>query len=219
MSSVFGWIGQRDQRDILLQVRKHMDQVVAIADLLKEAVEALCKGQPEQTRQLHDRLAAIEHDADVLRRDLLARLSQGLLLPPDRHDLVQLVTRLDNVADHAHGASRLLVLLNELPEEYREDMLSFADILVDAVRYLSEAIDALSEAKTEKALVACTQVETVEEEADRLKARVLGKLLKADLPPGMLLLMNDLTEAMENTADHAEDTADLVRIIAVGLKR
>jgi len=36
-----------------------------------------------------------------------------------------------------------------------------------------------------------------------------------DLPAGTLVLLRDLIESMENTADKAEDAADLLRVLAV----
>lgn len=202
-----------------MQVRKHMEQVTRVVGLLKESVGALCEGQPEETRRLHEQLAAAEHEADELRRDLLAKLSQGILLPPDRQDLVQLVTLLDDVADHAHGASRLLALLHEVPAGFADDLRLFASMLTEAVGVLDQALHALSEGQARDALEACTKVETIEENADRLKSEMLGRLFFAEMHAGTLLLMHDLIEAMENTADHAEDTADLVRVLAVSQTR
>lgn len=219
MSNIFGWIGQHEQRDILLQAGKHMRQVVLVVELLKEAVEAMCNGDPETTRRLQEQLSLAEHEADILRRDLLARLSQGLLLPPDRQDLVQLVNRMDDVADYAQGAARLLVIFQAVPEDFAPELRQFADILTNAVHALAHALESIAHLDAEKALAACTEVETWEEDADQLKAVILERLFSTELSATALLLMRDLIESMENTADKAEDTADLVRVLAVAQKR
>ncbi len=220
MSNIFSWIGQRGQRDTIALTRKHMDQVVITVRYLKEAVEAACAGQVAKTSNLHEHLSQAEHEADIIRRDLLAKLSSGMLLPPDRHDLVQLVSHMDDVADYALGASRILVIVaTHIPPELRSDLILFADTLNDAVDMLAVALDALANGQMTQTLEACTRVENSEEEADSLKASFLDKLFKLDLPASTLLLMHNLIESMENTADRAEDSADLVRILAVSAGR
>ena len=58
-------------------------------------------------------------------------------------------------------------------------------------------------------------MEILEEEGDRLKHDIMKKLFSADLPANLLLLLYILVESMENTIDRAEDSADLVRVLAV----
>ena len=58
-------------------------------------------------------------------------------------------------------------------------------------------------------------MERAEEEADTLKAALFREMFAMDLPAGTLVLLRDLIESMENTADKAEDAADLLRVLAV----
>jgi predicted phosphate transport protein (TIGR00153 family) len=219
MSSVFGWIGHREQKGIIVEARRHMDKVVETVELLGRAVEAMCNGRIEEANQLHEKLAAAEHDADIIRRDIMAKLSHGLLLPPERQDLVRLVGSMDDVADQAQGASRIVVIFDEAPELLKEDLIAFTQLIQRAVGHLAQALEMLSSGQTEKALEACMQVETLEEEGDRLKHSIMKKLFSQDLPARLLLLLHDLVESMENTIDRAEDSADLVRVLSVSQKR
>lgn len=219
MSSVFGWLGYREQKGIIAEAGKHMEKVVETATLLGQSVEALCNGQLDDVQQLNEKLATAEHEADILRRDIMIKLSHGLLLPPERQDLVQLVGRMDDVADQAQGASRILVIFADKPEPFEEDLLAFSELIQRAVGHLSQALDLLNQGEIDKALAACTEVEQVEEEADRLKHAVLKKLFSTDLSARQLLLMRDLIESMENTVDRAEDSADLIRMVSISQKR
>ncbi|HHW08799.1 MAG TPA: DUF47 family protein [Firmicutes bacterium] len=221
MSNIFGWIGLREQRDIMMDVRKHMEQVVTVVKDLCQAIEKACNGEFERVHALHEQLSAAEHKADLIRRELMVKLSRGLVLPPDRQDLVQLVNRIDDVADYAEGASRILIIVAEklpttLPAHLQQKLQQFIEPLLMAVDRLMAALEMMAIGKEEKALEACTQVETLEEEGDRMKADFLKSLFALEgLPAGFLLLMHDLIDAVENTFDRAEDTADLVRVLTV----
>ncbi|HLT57778.1 MAG: TIGR00153 family protein [Limnochordales bacterium] len=219
MRNIFGWMGMREQQRALEASQQHMEQVRQVVHLLKEALDQFAAGNLERVREIHEQVTAAEREADELRRDLLDQLSEGMFLPADREDLVHMVERTDDVADYANAASRLLVLFQEAPpEELREDLVRFGQLLVRAVEQLAQALDQLLDGQRRETLRLCTAVERCEEEGDALKASLYRRLLALDLPAGALLLLHDLIEAMENTADRAEDSADLVRVLAVKLR-
>ncbi|HEY8418630.1 MAG TPA: TIGR00153 family protein [Limnochordales bacterium] len=219
MRNIFGWMGMREQQKALEASQQHMEQVREVVHLLKEALEQFVGGNLERVQEIHERVTAAERQADELRRDLLDQMSEGMFLPADREDLVHMVEHTDDVADYANAASRLLVLFQTPPpEEMRSDLLRFADILVRAVEQLSMALEKLLAGQRRETLHLCTAVERCEEEGDALKASLYRRLLALDLPAGQMLLLHDLIEAMENTADRAEDSADLVRVLAVKIR-
>ncbi len=175
-----------------------------------------CDGDLNRAAELHQQIFNAERQADELRRDLLERLSEGMFLPADRADLVHLVERVDDVADYANGAARLVVVFREAPPEpLREGITKFGGLLLQATQQLADALDKLTEGDRRAALELCTAVERAEEEADALKASLYKQLFAMDLPAGTLLLLRDLIDSMENTADKAEDAADLLRVLAV----
>lgn len=216
MRNIFGWMGMREQQRALEASHQHMEQVRSVVHLLKEALDQFLAGNLQQVAQIHERVTTAEREADELRRDLFDQLSEAMFLPTDREELVQMVERTDDVADYANSASRLLVLFESPPpEELRSDLARFGELLVQAVEKLSEALDKLLDGQRRESLQLCTAVERCEEECDSLKASLYRRLLSLDLPAGKLLLLHDLIESMENTADRAEDSADLVRVLAV----
>lgn len=219
MRNIFGWMGMREQQKALEASQQHMEQVRQVVHLLQQALEHFVGGQLERVHEIHERVTAAERQADELRRDLLDQMSEGMFLPADREDLVQMVEHTDDVADYANAASRLLVLFQAPPpEELKGDLLRFAEILVRAVEQLAMALEKLLAGQRRETLHLCTAVERCEEEGDALKASLYRRLLALDLPAGKMLLLHDLIEAMENTADRAEDSADLVRVLAVKIR-
>lgn len=214
--NIFGWMGMREQQRALLAARDHMEKVLEVVRLLHSALKHFCAGDLNRAQELHDQIFNAERQADDLRRELLDRMSEGMFLPADREDLVQLVERVDVVADYANGAARLVVLFQEAPPEpLQEGIMKYGDLLLQATQHLADALDQLAEGDRRRTLELCTAVERTEEECDALKASLYKRLFSMELPAGTLLLLHDLIESMENTADKAEDAADLVRVLAV----
>lgn len=219
MRNIFGWMGMREQQRMLLAAKEHMHKVLQVVNGLREALQHFARGDFEQVKQMQERIFAAEREADELRRDLLHKLSEGMFLPADREDLVHLVERVDDVADYANGAARLLVVFRDAPpEQLRDGIIRYGQLLVQATEYLAEALDKLAAGDRRKALELCTSVERTEEQADTLKADLFQRLFSLELSAGTLLLVHNLIESMENTADKAEDAADLIRLLTVKIQ-
>ena len=60
-----------------------------------------------------NKLSTIEHEIDELRRMIFEELTRGSLRSKDREDIMHLVKRLDQMADHVKDASRAVILLLE----------------------------------------------------------------------------------------------------------
>lgn len=221
MANIFSWIGMREERQMLVQVRDHINKVREVVGLLKEALEAASRGDADEVAKIHQRLSDSEHEADEIRRKLLSALSEGLLLPPDRDDLVQLIERIDHVADAAHGASRVLALFDGyVPEKSVMDaLIEMSGVLIQAVDGLGEAMVSLYKGTVAETLEKCTEVEEYEEDCDRRKAELLRLIFNLDLSASRLLMLHELIGSMEDTADKAEDSCDVIRNLAVKIKR
>ncbi len=219
MPFLLGWFGLHEERRVIAAVQDHLAQVRATVELLPEVLAAALADDRQAVAEAHARLFAAEHRADELRRQILEQIATDAWTAGG-DDLAHLVERLDDVADFAHGASRLLALCKgRLPASLADDLLAFARLLATVVQHLARAVLCLYQGDVLGSLAGCTDVERAEEEADQRKAALLERVLDMDLPPTPLLLLHDLIEAMENTADRAEDSADLVRVVAVKHRR
>lgn len=216
MGNFFGWMGMREQQRVLLASQEHMNKVLEVAQQLQSTLQHFCAGELDKAKEVYEQIFNAERRADDLRREILEQLSEGMFLPADRADLIHLVERIDDVADYANGAARLVVLFREAPpDSLKEGIAKFGDLLLRATKQLHEAMDKLASGDRKAALDLCTAVERAEEEADVLKAELYQQLFYMDLPASTLLLLHNLIESMENTADKAEDAADLLRVLTV----
>jgi predicted phosphate transport protein (TIGR00153 family) len=215
MPNILSWIGMEKERNVLEITKKHTEKIIETVDKLENAFAAYVKGDFAAKDAASREVITAERQADLIRRDLLDQLSEGVLLPPDREDLIHFVKRMDSIADHANAAARLFGFLDKsLPNGIPTKLYEFVKTALLAVNRLGDAIDAMTKNK-KNVLAICTEVELLEEQGDEQKKELTGILLKSNLDAGTLILVHDLIEAIEETCDRAEDSADLVRIFAV----
>src|SRR5690606_40692037 len=142
MRNIFGWLGQQEQRKALEEATEHIRMVQETVHALQETIAALVDGNYDEVQRLYHKVTSAEHEADIIRRSLLNRLSEGLFLPPDREDLVHFVERTDDIADYACAAARLIILMDtQLPGPLNESLAREAVILTQAVDKLRTALE------------------------------------------------------------------------------
>jgi predicted phosphate transport protein (TIGR00153 family) len=215
MANILGWIGMEKEKNVLEIAKKHTDKILKTVDKLEDAFAFYVKGNFAAKDAAIKEVTTAERQADYIRRDLLDKLSEGILLPPDREDLIHFVKRMDSIADNANAAGRLFEFLDKtLPNGIPTKLYQFVRTALLAVKKLDEAIEAMTKDKKE-VLALCTEVELLEEQGDEQKKELTGIMLKSNLDAATLILLHDLIESIEETCDRAEDSADLVRIFAV----
>ena len=218
--NIFAWLGMKEEKTVLEHSRQHLAKVLVTVEKLNDAIRALEKGDIPGKDKSIEEVKAAEREGDDLRRQMMKSLSEGLLLPLDRGDLMHFVKILDSIADWAKGAARLLEFCKTdiLPPAFIKGLRENSDFIVEEAEKLNEATESLIKNDLEKALSDCSLVEELEEKADDKKRDLLGILLATDLAAPQLLLLFQIIEAVENVSDRIEDAADLIRILAVKSK-
>jgi predicted phosphate transport protein (TIGR00153 family) len=139
----------------------------------------------------------------------------SFVTPFDREDIYRLASSLDDVIDAIEEAADHIVLyrLNELPDAMR----SQCDVLVRAGH---ATVAAMSKLATMSKLHDYTvQLNSLEDEADRIYRRLLADLLAPEdgvAKPDVLtvLKLKEVVEILENAADAFETVANTVASIA-----
>jgi len=189
-----------------------------VIEKLMKGIDLLNKKQFEKGEKMLEICIKKEEEADYIRRRIVAELEKGEMPSDDRGDLMMLLSKLDLVADWGKEAVRILEIIPYviLPEELREGINEILQKDYECVKALSECIKALLYNPRE-ALEKTRKVEEIEEEVDRIDLKCRSLMVKNAyrIPLGYLTLLDDLLHALENIADRAEDTADLVQAIAI----
>jgi len=185
---------------------------------LEKAMIAASNKEAGEAKKAIERLFVVETEIDELRRSVFEELTRGSLPPQDREDIMHLVKRLDTMADHVKDAGRSLKLLleSQMPKDIWSELTDMTKDLVEESAILRKSIEKLG-VDTGEVRTLAKKVDDIETRVDDRYLRLKGMLLKygRDMDAGMLLILRDLLQSLEEVADSCDDTADYVRILTV----
>ncbi len=216
---LFGWFAPKRGENVLEMVEKHLELTQnAVTDLYK-MVEASSENRAKDTKDLFESISQLEMRADDMRRRMVIELTKSEMFPEERDDLMELVRAVDWVADWSKESGRILVTIpfEKAPEEMKQAARNMCKANIDCIIVLGKMIKALPK-NPKQALALADEVEMLEEEIDELYGIAREHLANLNFPDfsnGALILLNMFLDALETIADWGENTADIVRAIAV----
>ncbi|MHA1722331.1 MAG: MFS transporter [Candidatus Baldrarchaeia archaeon] len=197
---------------------KHTGLVCEAARRVELAVHAFVNEDVEAVNKLVREAKTIERKADEIKREIMLRLSMGVLEAPDRADFLRLTELVDDVAGYIVGAGRRLTLLDpkNFPREIREHFAMFSKGVTKIADLVKQAIEALR-INVEEALRIVEEIEKLETDMDDHYHEISSKIIKLSdkLSTPTLLTVRDFINLIEFAIDTAEDAGDHIRMIAV----
>lgn len=217
--NIFNWLGMKREQEILSLSTQHVISVLMCAKTFQEAVEKYAEGDQGAKLALIEKVRSYEHSADQMRIEMVRRISEGVISPVDREELLKFALTVDRIADWTNGAARMLVFLEKpLPNGITDNIHASSVSIVRAIEDLKGAIDALLSSKNQEAIERSLAANRIESEEDDRKQDTLSKILHAKISTPELLVVYNLAEQLEGITDKVEDASDFVRIIAVKSK-
>jgi len=212
------WFAKRRKSKVLEIADRQMTLAIDTVIELEKSINAASNGNKEKAKESFEKLSLIEHEIDELRRTIFEELTRGSLPPKDREDIMHLVKRLDEMADHVKDASRAVVVLLEA-KVVKEMWKQFAETAKDLVTCATTLRNAIEKLGTDlpMAMELAKQIDKIEGRVDEKYLESKALLLKHSnkMDAATILLLKDLIEEMEHVADACDDTADYVRILTV----
>jgi predicted phosphate transport protein (TIGR00153 family) len=217
--NILGWLGMAEEQSILQDAREHVEETYKTVSYFADAVKAFIQGDIAAKTAAIENVRESEHQADFLRSKMVSELSESLLVPPDREDLMHFVKSLDRIADWTNGAARILGFIEQrLPENVLKNISSGTDLIISSTSKLKEAIVALTKNDLKKTLADCEDVDRLEHDADDQKKVLIESLIHAKLEAVTFFLCYQLAEYLEGVTDKVEDAADFVKVVAIKSK-
>jgi predicted phosphate transport protein (TIGR00153 family) len=138
-------------------------------------------------------------------------LNQTFITPFDREDIHRLTSSLDDVLDFVNGAAvRMALYRITAPPPAAADL---AALIVSQSEELSKGVSLLESNK--KVLDHCTEVNRLENEADRVSRRAIAELFDQEKDPIQLIKIKELYEVLETATDKAEDAANVLEAVVL----
>lgn len=160
-------------------------------------------------------LKAVEHDGDLITREVFDALNQSFITPFDRDDIQSIAIDLDDILDYLEGAAQYLVLfeLQESPDALRQ----FADILVKMVQEIDTATSLMWDLANEKQVrETVVKVSELENQADALHNTVVADLFKSTgRNPVEIMKWREVYSSLEEAADACRDYSNILANVVV----
>ena len=162
---------------------------------------------PSRVQKLKD----IEHRGDAMTHDVITKLNQTFITPFDREDIHKLASSIDDVLDFLNSAGDRLVMykIQSAPPEAK----NLAELVVKQCEELHKAVKNLE--KHDHVLKHCVEIKRLENEADTVSRRAIGRLFDQERDPIALIKLKELYEVLETATDKAEDAANVLESVVL----
>jgi hypothetical protein len=203
---------------------QHAEAVRTALELTTPLMEAFLAGDRARTVELYERISKLEHKADVVKNDIRDHLPKSLMMPVDRGDVLMFLKEQDHIADRAEDLGVLVTMRDTgAPEAMHAPVMA----LVEAVNATAQAwFKVASELTTlegasfagpevDRMMAQIRRISNLEWEADKRQAEATRTMFEHEPEIGAVsvVLWMNIFRALGSVADHAENTADFLRVM------
>jgi predicted phosphate transport protein (TIGR00153 family) len=208
---------QRVKRRALNACQDNLRKVLDLTRKIPQLVDHFSNGDKKAARQLFSEIKKGEEEVIAARRLVSQELAEIGAILTSREDYLRFTNLSSEIADFSEGIAYYLVEILEhnwnVPGDIKKDLQKLSEAVFDAVLKLRETMMVLNYGST-KTLEKAKDVEIAERNVDEIYRALSIKVLSSKLDLPVLLLMRDVLQLLENSADKAEDAADTARILS-----
>jgi len=208
---------ERVKRRALSVCQDHLRKVLELTRKVPQIIDCFIRNDKEKARQLFTEIRGGEDEVDNARRLVSQELAEIGAILLSREDFLRFTNLTSEIADFSEGIAFRLVEIMEhnwnIPMDIKKDLLKLSEAVFEAVLKLRETAMVLSYGST-KAMEKAKDVEVAERVVDELYRELEIKLLNSKLDFPALILLRDVLQLLEDSADKAEDAADAARILS-----
>lgn len=208
---------ERVKRRALDVCQDHLRKVLDSTRKVPQIIDSYIRNDREGARKLFGEIRAGEEEVDRARRLVSQELAEIGAILISREDFLRFTNLTSEIADFSEGiAFRLIELMEHnwnVSSELKKELLKLSEAVLDTVIRLRETMMVLSYGSA-KTMEKAKDVEVAERVVDEIYRKLEIKLLSSKLDFPALILLRDVLQLLEDSADKAEDAADAVRILS-----
>ena len=208
---------ERVKRRALNACQDNLRKVVDVSRKIPQLVEFFASGDKENARRLFSEIKIGEEEVIKARRMVSQELAEIGAILIAREDFLRFTNLSSEIADFSEGIAYYLVEIMEhnwvISSEVKKDLLKLSLAVLDSVLKLRETMMVLNYGP-QKTLERAKDVEIAERIVDDNYRALTIKVLSSKFEVPVLLLLRDVLQLLENSADKAEDAADAARTIS-----
>jgi uncharacterized protein Yka (UPF0111/DUF47 family) len=180
-------------------------------------IDCFMRNDREKTRQFFTEIRSGRDEVDNARRLVSQELAEIGAILLSREDFLRFTNLTSEIADFSEGiAFRINEIANHnwnVPMDIKKDLLKLSEAVLEAVLKLRETVMVLNYGAA-KTMEKAKDVEIAERKVDAIYRELEIKLLSSKMDFPALILLRDVLQLLEDSADKAEDAADAVRILS-----
>jgi uncharacterized protein len=181
--------------------------IIEGAQLLKELMDHF-----ENPALSQKKIKDVEHKADQLTHDIIKKLNKSFVTPLDREDIYALSAALDDILDLIDASAQRIVMYNV--EKPTPEAKELAFLILKSCQTIDKAV-ALLGGKLEPIAEYCMEVNSLENEADRVCREAISRLFDEEKDPIQLIKWKEIYETLERATDKCEDAANILESVVV----
>ncbi|WP_196591755.1 DUF47 domain-containing protein [Pectinatus frisingensis] len=165
------------------------------------------RGAEEKMKAITD----LEHAADNINDKIIDKLNHTFITPIDREDIYAIANGLDDGVDFLQGTLQRAIMYHI--SEIRPTALEMSQLLIEATADITEIFKLLHKLhQNEKKILNYTaRICKIESAGDKLYREEVAQLFTTVKDPIEIIKWKDILEYLENTLDHCESIADMIR--------
>jgi predicted phosphate transport protein (TIGR00153 family) len=202
---MFGLIPKNE--DFFIIFKKTTANIIEGSKLFKEMMDDFSDPVAYQKK-----IKDIEHKGDSFTHDIVRKLNKSFITPLDREDIYALSGALDDILDLIDACAQRFVMYNvEQPTAAAKEL---AFLILKCCQSLEGAV-ALLGGKIEDINRYCVEVNSLENEADRVCREAISQLFDEEKDPIQLIKWKEIYETMERACDKCEDAANILESVVL----
>jgi predicted phosphate transport protein (TIGR00153 family) len=208
---------ERVKRRALNICQEHLRRVLDVARKVPQMIDCFIKNDKTKAKQLFNEIRASEDEVDNAGRLVSRELAEIGAILISREDFLRFTNLASEIADFCEGIGFRLYEIMEhnwpVPLDMKKDLLKLSEASLDTVLKLRETMMVLTYGPS-KAMEKAREVESAEKAVDELYREVEIKLISSKLDIPALILLRDVLQLLEDSADKAEDAADTAQVLS-----
>jgi uncharacterized protein len=208
---------ERVKRRALNACQDNLRKVVDVSRKIPQLVEYFASGDKENARKLLSEIRTGEEMVIKARRTVSQELAEIGAILIAREDFLRFTNLSSEIADFSEGIAYYLVEIMEhnwvISPDVKKDLLKLSLAVLDSVLKLRETLMVLNYG-SQKTLERAKDVEIAERIVDDQYRALTIKVLSSKFDVPVMMLLRDVLQLMENSADKAEDAADAARMLS-----
>ena len=220
-----GWLQDRKEKSIFKDTVDFAQKVLETVHEFERAFEFLSKEKKiELAFSVFERVLKLEHEADMMRQNILIEITKSDLNSQMRQNLMILIKRMDKIANEADHASRIVLSfeenhINAIGDKAMGILGEVIHKTVEATKMLYGLIKRIEELEDTEVFRITNQIANLEHECDKMHTQIyieINKMGDTNINPfiaNQLLKFIDTTESISNKVEDVSDYIELIKTL------